>query len=75
MRLREAEMTTVTLRVNGVAKQWLRQDEHGWDPKGPPQLLELRAAVDAQGGVSAWRRARGFRSPRPTCPILAAARS
>jgi CO/xanthine dehydrogenase Mo-binding subunit len=32
----------------------MRQDEHGWDPKGPPQLLEIRAAVDGQGGVSAW---------------------
>ena len=37
-----------------VRVQWTRQDEHGWDPKGPPQLLELRAAVDAQGLVSAW---------------------
>jgi nicotinate dehydrogenase subunit B len=34
--------------------QWLRHDEHGWDPKGPPQLLELRAAVDETGAVAAW---------------------
>ncbi len=26
-----------------VRVQWMRQDEHGWDPKGPPQLLDLRA--------------------------------
>jgi CO/xanthine dehydrogenase Mo-binding subunit len=37
-----------------VRVQWMRQDEHGWDPKGPPQRLELRAAVDAAGGVAAW---------------------
>jgi CO/xanthine dehydrogenase Mo-binding subunit len=37
-----------------VRVQWTRQDEHAWDPKGPPQLLELRAAVDAQGAVAAW---------------------
>jgi CO/xanthine dehydrogenase Mo-binding subunit len=37
-----------------VRVQWMRQDEHGWDPKGPPQLLELRAAVDAAGAVAAW---------------------
>ena len=37
-----------------VRVQWMRQDEHGWDPKGPPQLLELRAAVDAQGELTAW---------------------
>ncbi len=37
-----------------VRVQWTREDEHGWDPKGPPQLLELRAAVDANGEVLAW---------------------
>jgi CO/xanthine dehydrogenase Mo-binding subunit len=37
-----------------VRVQWSRQEEHGLDPKGPAQLLELRAAVDADGGVAAW---------------------
>jgi nicotinate dehydrogenase subunit B len=37
-----------------VRVQWSREDEHGWDPKGPPQLLDLRAAVDAGGEVLAW---------------------
>ncbi len=36
-----------------VRVQWSRQEEHGLDPKGPAQLLELRAAVDADGGVAA----------------------
>ena len=37
-----------------VRVQWTRQDEHGLDPKGPAQLLELRAAVDGDGQISAW---------------------
>jgi nicotinate dehydrogenase subunit B len=37
-----------------VRVQWAREDEHGWDPKGPPQLLEFRAAVDASDQVVAW---------------------
>ena len=37
-----------------VRVQWSRADEHGWDPKGPPQYLELRAAVNGQGEVVAW---------------------
>jgi nicotinate dehydrogenase subunit B len=37
-----------------VRVQWSREDEHGWDPKGPPQLLELRAGVDASGRITAW---------------------
>ena len=26
-----------------VRVQWMRADEHGWDPKGPPTLVDLRA--------------------------------
>jgi nicotinate dehydrogenase subunit B len=37
-----------------VRVQWMRQDEHGWDPKGPAQLHELRGAVDANGNILAW---------------------
>lgn len=37
-----------------VRVQWSRQDEHGWDPKGPPQPVELRAATDAKGNIVAW---------------------
>jgi CO/xanthine dehydrogenase Mo-binding subunit len=37
-----------------VRVQWSRADEHGWDPKGPPTLLEHRAALDASGNLVAW---------------------
>jgi CO/xanthine dehydrogenase Mo-binding subunit len=37
-----------------VRVQWMRADEHGWDPKGPPTLLDMRAGIDAQGNVAAW---------------------
>ncbi len=37
-----------------VRVQWSRADEHGWDPKGPPTLIDLRAAIDAKGNVTAW---------------------
>jgi CO/xanthine dehydrogenase Mo-binding subunit len=33
---------------------WSRADELGWDPKGPPQVLDLRAGLDASGNVVAW---------------------
>jgi CO/xanthine dehydrogenase Mo-binding subunit len=38
-----------------VRVQWSREDEHGWDPKGPPQLLALEGAVGDDGKISAWR--------------------
>jgi nicotinate dehydrogenase subunit B len=37
-----------------VRVQWSREDELGWDPKGPPQLLELRAALDDGGRIAHW---------------------
>ena len=37
-----------------VRVQWMREDEHAWDPKGPAQLTTIRAGVDAQGKVTAW---------------------
>jgi nicotinate dehydrogenase subunit B len=37
-----------------VRVQWMREDEHGWDPKGPPTLIDLRAALDEEGNVQAW---------------------
>jgi nicotinate dehydrogenase subunit B len=37
-----------------VRVQWMREDEHGRDPKGPPQLMDLRAAIDGKGDIIAW---------------------
>jgi len=37
-----------------VRLQWMRADEHGWDPKGPPLLLDYRASIDDQGRIVAW---------------------
>jgi CO/xanthine dehydrogenase Mo-binding subunit len=37
-----------------VRVQWMRQEEHAWDPKGPQQMLDMRAGVDAQGNIAGW---------------------
>jgi nicotinate dehydrogenase subunit B len=38
-----------------VRVQWMRADEHVWDPKGPPTLVDMEAGLDAAGNVAAWR--------------------
>jgi CO/xanthine dehydrogenase Mo-binding subunit len=38
-----------------VRVQWTREDELGFDPKGPPQLLALEGALDEKGAIAAWR--------------------
>ncbi|MCW8306461.1 molybdopterin-dependent oxidoreductase [Acidiphilium sp. PA] len=38
-----------------VRVQWMRWDEHGWEPKGPPIAQDLAGAIDERGNVTAWR--------------------
>jgi CO/xanthine dehydrogenase Mo-binding subunit len=47
-----------------VRLQWSRADEQAWSPKGPPTLLENRAALDASGNVLAWE-VTGYMPNRP----------
>jgi nicotinate dehydrogenase subunit B len=51
-----AEDAALLSRAAGapVRVQWSRRDEHGWEPKGPAQLDEGKAAVDADGKLSVW---------------------
>ena len=37
-----------------VRVQWMRDDEHGWEPKGPAQLDLIRAGIDGEGKIVAW---------------------
>lgn len=51
-----AEDAALLSRAAGapVRVQWMRYDEHGWEPKGPAQLDEVKAAVDGDGKLIAW---------------------
>ncbi len=37
-----------------VRVQWMREDEHAWDPKGPAQYSTVRAGEDEQGKLDSW---------------------
>ncbi|HEX7022789.1 MAG TPA: molybdopterin cofactor-binding domain-containing protein, partial [Trueperaceae bacterium] len=37
-----------------VRVQWMRQDEHVYEPKGPPHFISVRAGLDEHGNVAAW---------------------
>jgi nicotinate dehydrogenase subunit B len=51
-----ADAALLSRAVDGrpVRVQWMRADEHGWDPKCPPTLVDLRAGLDDAGKVLAW---------------------
>jgi len=40
-----------------VRVQWMRADEHGWDPKSPPTAIDLKGGLDAQKRPVAWQSA------------------
>jgi len=37
-----------------VRVQWMRHDEHGWEPMSPAMTMDVRAGVDAQGRITAF---------------------
>jgi CO/xanthine dehydrogenase Mo-binding subunit len=37
-----------------VRVQWMRHDEHGWDPKGPATVHQMRGGLDADGTIVGW---------------------
>lgn len=51
-----AEDAAVMSRAVGkpVRVQWMRHEEHAWEPKGSAQLTTVKAAVDEQGNIIAW---------------------
>jgi nicotinate dehydrogenase subunit B len=38
-----------------VRVQWSRQDEHGWDPKGPATVHQLQGGLDSHGNIIGWQ--------------------
>ena len=58
-----------------VRVQWSRADEHGWDPKGPPTLIDLRARWTPR--ATSWPGKSDFFIPQQTAggflvPLVAA---
>ena len=50
----DAALVAVRLPGRAVRLQWMREDEHGWEPFGSAMSLRLRGAVDADGNIVSW---------------------
>ena len=37
-----------------VRLQWMREQEHGWEPYGPAMVTKLKASLDSSGAISDW---------------------
>jgi len=37
-----------------IRVQWMREDEHAWEPFGPAMLMKIRAGVGDDGRITGW---------------------
>ena len=50
----DAALLARALPGRPVRVQWMREDEHMWEPYSPPMVTGVRATLDASGSISSW---------------------
>jgi CO/xanthine dehydrogenase Mo-binding subunit len=51
----DAALLARALPGQPVRVQWMREDEHMWEPYGPPMVASARATLDADGSIASWQ--------------------
>ena len=51
----DAALLARALPGRPVRVQWMREDEHMWEPYGPPMVSGVRATLDASGSIAHWQ--------------------
>ncbi|MCF2520593.1 molybdopterin cofactor-binding domain-containing protein [Dyadobacter sp. CY351] len=50
----DAALLALQMPGKPVRVQWMREDEHKWEPYGSAMVLKIKAALTADGKVTAW---------------------
>ena len=50
----DAAIIAAALPNRPVRVQWMREDEHGWEPYGSPMIAEMRGTLDGNGMINGW---------------------
>ncbi|MCA6126239.1 xanthine dehydrogenase family protein molybdopterin-binding subunit [Bradyrhizobium sp. WSM 1704] len=50
----DAALIARALPGRPVRVQWMREQEHGWEPYGPAMVTKLSASLDAGGKIADW---------------------
>jgi nicotinate dehydrogenase subunit B len=50
----DAAIIAVALPDRPVRVQWMREDEHGWEPYGSPMIAQARGTIDSNGMIGGW---------------------
>ncbi len=51
----DAALAAMAVPGRPVRLQWMREQEHGWEPLGTAMLVEAEASLDAQNHIASWR--------------------
>jgi len=51
----DAALLALALPGRPVRVQWMRDQEHAWEPYGPAMIATAKAALDANGAIAAWQ--------------------
>ena len=51
----DAALIARAMPGKAVRVQWMREDEHAWEPYGPAMITKARATLDSSGNVSGWQ--------------------
>ncbi|MDK1385764.1 xanthine dehydrogenase family protein molybdopterin-binding subunit [Sinorhizobium sp. 8-89] len=51
-----ADAALIATKVPGrpVRVQWMREQEHSWEPYGPAMLMKVSATLDDEGKIASW---------------------
>ena len=50
----DAALIANSLPDRPIRLQWMREQEHGWEPFGPAMLTKVRASLDSAGHIVDW---------------------
>jgi nicotinate dehydrogenase subunit B len=50
----DAALIATSLPDQPVRLQWMREQEHGWEPYGPAMVAKARASLDTKGHIVDW---------------------
>lgn len=50
----DAALIATKLPGRPVRVQWMREQEHAWEPFGPAMLVKVRGSLDANGRIDSW---------------------
>ncbi|HEX4709392.1 molybdopterin cofactor-binding domain-containing protein [Phenylobacterium sp.] len=51
----DAALAALAMPGRPVRLQWMREQEHGWEPLGTAMVVEAQASLDAAGRIADWR--------------------